>query len=107
MVITLNNYEWKVIFVPGYDRMLENEDKDFMTLGRTHYDKLLIAINKDLPERLQDESIIHELMHAYLFSVGMRDEMMNNEELCTFIGCNFKTILEVYEQIKKGMKHNG
>lgn len=103
MTLRINNYDWKVIFVSEYDERLKSQDEDRIVLGRTHYCNLLIAINKDVAEEIQKDTIIHEITHAYLFSIGIGDDRIwNEEELCSFIGNNLLTILKLYEQVAGG-----
>lgn len=101
MKLNINGLEWTLVFVPGTDERLGDTEEGYVNLGYTRYDSLLIAINRDAAEHVQHQTIIHELTHAYLASVGMADDVFNEEGLCKFVGCNLLTIHDLYEQVLK------
>lgn len=99
MKITINDYEWEVMFVPEKDEHLGEEKKGYKNLGNTVFDKLYIAINKDVKESVQRNTLIHELVHAYVLSIGVNDCMWDEEEMCKFVGNNLITLYKLYKQI--------
>lgn len=101
MKLNINGFEWTLLFVPDNDKRLGTVEEGYMNLGNTEFDKLMIAINSDVDEQVQRSTIIHELAHAYVASIGIDDDVFSEEGLCKFIGCNLLTIYGLYEQVLK------
>lgn len=103
MIIKINRLEWTVLFVPREDSKLEMDDTECM--GITYFNDLHIYIDKSLSRELMYQTIIHELIHAFLFSYGIHIECANNkdteEAFCDFCGAHFNTIQKFANKIIK------
>lgn len=101
MKLNINGFEWTFIYVHDDDERLGKAEEGYVILGNTEFDKLMIAINCDAAEQVQQSTILHELVHAYIASIGIDDDVFSEEGLCKFIGCNLLTIYGLYEQVLK------
>lgn len=99
MKITINGYDWQVIFVPEDDKRLGEAKEGYINLGYTCFDKLCIAISRDAEKQVQKNTIAHELIHAFTLSTGVYEMVWSEEEMCRFIGSNFLTLYDLYKQI--------
>lgn len=72
------------INICGIPYMIKYCSDDFNTetehLGAINYKKCEINIAVDMPEALQQQTIIHEWVHGVLFSIGY-DELRSDEKL--------------------------
>ena len=53
-----------------------------------------IRLAKDIDKDLLYSTLIHELVHAYLFEYGMPRETYSQEDMCNFFGAYGKEIIE-------------
>ena len=95
--MTINSIDWTVRFD---DNLSEN------TLGQTNYDTLTIMIRSQSNEQNTKRTLLHEIVHAYLYSFGFGPkEQFSVEEVCDFIGSNASNLMnlieEAYYELKK------
>ena len=96
MKIRLNNTVWTVGF-------LDDEDKE--TWGWTITSKLKIQISKELTLPNARSTIVHEIVHALLFSYGFAKEthdinlLFSEEQVCDFIAMNIDNILRASDKV--------
>lgn len=64
------------------------------TIGLTSYKLGEIRLSKNLDKNLLYSTIIHELIHAYLFEYGMPRDNYNQEDICNFFGAYGTEIIE-------------
>lgn len=95
--MVINNLTWTI----KYDEIDEKG-----TLGITDFTTLEIKIKPNLKEEVEDSTILHELVHALCESTSYmycRDKI-SYEQLCEFVGVNFKTLAKLYEEAKEELK---
>lgn len=106
----INNFTWKLFLVEEIDPNLaptltRPQDLDLGAWAVTKVESLSIFLqNEKLDAQLYRSHIIHELVHAYLFSFGYLPEEMDEEGICYFFQHQGENILkqadEVYAKIK-------
>lgn len=103
MIIKINGLEWTVFFVPREHNKLEMDDMQCM--GITYFSDLQIYFDKTLSAELMRQTVIHELVHAFLFSYGIHIECDNNkdteEAVCDFCGAYFDKLGKLSNKIIK------
>ena len=57
-----------------------DEKKDRDNWGRAHMSKLKIYIDRSLPTTRQEETFIHEMLHAIVHQCGLRHDWDKDEE---------------------------
>ena len=100
MKIKICNDIWKVKLVRA-DTKKMNPDKDHINLGLTEYTKGKISIRAGLSDSVARSTVIHELVHAFLFSYGHTVE--GEEAMCDFFGTHADEIIDIANQIMKGV----
>lgn len=96
MDVLINGYPFKVEFVDGGIEKM-NPDKDRYNLGLTEFCDGLISIRKGLNHQTTRATIIHELVHAFMFAFGYTIE--GEEAVCDFFGAQADEILRLTNQI--------
>lgn len=103
MIIKINNLEWNVFFVPRDHNKLEADG--VQCLGKAYFDDLHIYLDKSVSEELMRQTVIHELVHAFLFSYGVHvecnDDYDTEEAVCDFCGAYFDKIKKAANKIIK------
>lgn len=106
MIVKINELEWTVFFVSREHGKLELDDTQCM--GVTYFSDLQIYIDKSLSEKLIRQTVIHELIHAFLFSYGVHVECTNGkdteEAFCDFCGAYFDKVQKLTNTIIKTWK---
>ena len=97
MTIKIHNYKWKVKFVP--DCALDGT----VCLGLTEYLKQTIKIRKGMSKEMTKATVIHELVHAFLFCYGLTAEAYDEEKMCEFFGTHADEIMSLTEKIMRGI----
>lgn len=103
MVIKINGYKWKVEMVDGEIEKM-HPDPDHYNLGLTEYCEGVISIRKSMSEPAMRSTVIHELVHAFLFSYGYQVD--GEESMCNFFASQGDRIMELTNKIMKGVKGN-
>lgn len=101
MVIKINGYRWKVELVDAEIEKMHPEP-DSYNLGLTEYCEGVISIRKGINEIMMRSTVIHELVHAFLFSYGY--QVNDEESMCNFFGSQGDRIMELTNKIMKGVK---
>lgn len=96
MKIKIHKDVWKVKLTDG-DKKKMTPDKNSYNLGLTEYGKQTINIRKGLSLSVARSTVIHELVHAFLFSYGNTVE--GEEQMCDFFGVHADDILTLTDQI--------
>lgn len=97
--LKINGLEWRVKFT--HDREELKED----LLGLCVFTQLKIYVADDVDDAVVRTSIIHELVHAYLFSYGFTEAkdtdnlMFSEEQICDFVAMNLISILEMANKL--------
>lgn len=100
MKIKIHNDVWKVKLIKASAEKM-NPDKNHLNLGLTEYVEGVINIREGLNESVARSTVIHELVHAFIFSYGHTIE--GEEAMCDFFGVHADEIVELAEQIMKGV----
>lgn len=96
-----NNLTWNIDFV-NEDTSLMNSDNG-MYFGLTEYQSQKISIRTGLSKEMTRETVIHELVHCFLFSFGVCGfTSLNEEQVCNFVGSHLDKIYEITEKFMKG-----
>jgi hypothetical protein len=98
MKIKIHNDIWKVKLVKASAEKM-NPDKNHINFGLTEYVEGVINIREGLNESVARSTVIHELVHAFIFSYGYTIEC--EEAMCNFFGVHADAIIELTEQIMK------
>lgn len=96
MKIRIHNDTWKVKMVNA-DAKKMNPGDGRINLGLTEYAKGKINIRCGLSLSVTRSTVIHELVHAFLFSYGNTVE--GEEQMCDFFGTHADDILTLTDQI--------
>lgn len=96
MKIKIHKDVWKVKLTDG-DKKKMTPDKNSYNLGLTEYGKQTINIRKGLSLSVARSTVIHELVHAFLFSYGNTVE--GEERMCDFFGAHADEIVNLTNQI--------
>lgn len=86
----INNDTWK-IEEKCKDKLLElykkecKEDDIYMIYGITKKSNQTIYINSEMSEQQKRKTLMHELMHCYLYEFGIHNfSQFDEEDLCNF-----------------------
>lgn len=72
----------KTISICGIPHTIEEKEDAFdmvTNFGMIDYAKCKITINKDLPKKLYEEALCHEILHGMLVHIG-RDDLSGDEQ---------------------------
>lgn len=101
MQIKINNILWTFSLVKGTDSNLLY-DSDF-NYGITCYNDARVYISKDLPIDLRKRTLLHEIVHAVLFSYMLRKyESFTEEEMADFVAKYFDKIYTITGNVMRG-----
>lgn len=100
MELKINDLKWQVEFLNKNDkRLISDGDK---CLGRTFFNDLDICLRNNMPKTLARRTVIHELVHAFLYSYNVTlpsDEDKAEEIFCDFIGSYLSKIHRAADKI--------
>nr|DAY03329.1 MAG TPA: PORTAL PROTEIN [Caudoviricetes sp.] len=97
-----NNLSWNIDFV-NEDKSLMNSDNG-MYFGLTEYKSQQISIRTGLSKEMTRETVIHELVHCFLFSFGVCGfTSLNEEQVCNFVGSHLDKIYDITEKVYEGV----
>lgn len=95
----INGLEWELVDNKGTSKKLQT-DPALTTLGKACNAELKIRMHRDLDDELYKQSLIHELVHAFIFSYGVHipkglseDEL--EEIMCDFYGSHGSDIMRI------------
>lgn len=100
MTVKINGYKWTVLFVNGDHEGLQLKDQEMIALGNTFFVDLKIYIRKNENFELVRKTVIHELVHAVIFSYGY--EVLGEESICQFYAEQSDRIMKLTNKIMKG-----
>lgn len=101
MKFKANNLTWDIDYVESDKTLINNEHGIY--LGLCEYIPQRISIRSGMTKEMTRETVIHELVHCFLFSFGNygRTEI-NEEQVCNFVGSHIDKIIEVADKFLKG-----
>lgn len=68
------------------------DSKDSYRMGNTHEAKAIIEIRQEMPKQRKDQVLIHELVHAMFYEIGI--EMENDEDIVNRVGLVLHQVLK-------------
>lgn len=96
--VKINGLEWDIICVHNKDNKLLLDGLE--CLGVTYFQEQQIYLNKDTSKKMFRTTVIHELVHAFLFSYGYHLDCNDMEEaVCDFLGSNLDRIYRLANKI--------
>lgn len=98
MELKIHNLHWEVLFVGPDDKYIMDSVGEG-ACGLTLNSELKILIVNSLPKDLIWRTIIHELVHAYVWTYGLDGYPMSEESLCNFIETFSESIIETAKAI--------
>lgn len=98
MKVKINKDIWKVKMVRP-DKKKMNPSEESYNLGLTEYKENVINIRKGMTKSVTRSTVIHELVHAFLFSYG--NSVEGEEQMCDFFGAHADEIIRLADQIMK------
>lgn len=92
MEITINGYRFKVNFADGNTTKLNPDGSTY--LGLTEFIDPTITIRRGLTKPVFRSTVIHELVHAFVFAFGYHVDY-NEESVCDFFGSQADQIMSL------------
>ncbi len=101
MCVEINGIVFTIVMVDAEintDDMYNTDDS--YTMGLTNYRRQTISIRKGLTDIAKRQTVIHELVHAFMYAFGYTVE--SEEAMCNFFGSQADNIMKLTEKIMKG-----
>lgn len=96
--ININGLDWDICCVHSGDKKLNVDNVD--CYGVTYFQEQQIYFNIDISKGLFRQTVIHEIVHAFLFSFGYHLDCDEIEEaVCDFIGSHLDNIYKTTNKI--------
>lgn len=96
-IVKVHRTDWEINLVEPTNENLLMEDGQYHC-GVTFYVEKKIYINKELNKQTFDNTLLHELTHAFIESYGLMQIEWQDENVADFVGYYFFDILEKYSQ---------
>lgn len=103
MCFKINGLKWEVQFVDEDNESLTYNGEE--NLGVTYFGDLEIFLSNNMSDELCEQTVAHELAHAFLFSYGIHLPADDQEAVCDFVGAYFSKIYKLTNRIIKNFKH--
>ena len=98
--VKIGQYTWEVKKVPfNSDHLMLNGEPCFGITDFLHL-KIHVTDQKVNPQ-VAMSTLIHELAHAYMFSLGFRAETFDEEDVCYFIEAQSVSIINMANELYK------
>ena len=108
MTFKLNNISWKIKEVTKdflnehYKQHHDGEHgKSLYVFGLCQYPSSTIYLNKDLSPSQKRKTLMHELTHCYLWSVGMQFDKFEEEDICNVVASSHEFVLSIVNRYFK------
>lgn len=89
----INGEKWKISY------------KCLKDYGETDYNGLSIRINHSLDPIEERRTLLHEIIHAYIYAYGIPfTEHLTEEQLCDFIAYNLDNFYKLASDAEKELK---
>lgn len=98
MYVVINGLEWQIKRVNPYDVNLFRDDGT-LTVGMTDRMQMTIFLNDKLKGLFLRKVLVHELVHAWIFSYGYILSVQQEEFICDFISSNADDILNKADEL--------
>lgn len=83
MKVYINGYKWNVVYTHSRPDLSRSDGA--LTLGVTDRNTMCIYIYDKLSEYMERKVLIHELVHAWIFSYSIYLDLEQEEFVCSFI----------------------
>lgn len=83
MRVYINGYRWNVVYTHSRPDLSRSDGT--LTLGVTDRNTMCIYIYDKLSEYMRRKVLIHELVHAWIFSYGIYLDLEQEEFVCSFV----------------------
>lgn len=101
MTFKINGISWKIQMKSANNCIFKDGDNEY--LGFCVYSAQTIILRDDMPKELLEQTLIHELTHAFVFSFGLSGYKFDEEKLCNFTGAHLKQIHRITKHYMKGL----
>lgn len=101
MTFKINGIPWTIQIKSANDCIFKDDDNEY--LGFCEYSTQTIILRDDTPKELLEQTLIHELTHAFVFSFGLSGYKFDEEKLCNFVGAHLKRIHKITKRYMKGL----
>lgn len=103
MKFKINELEWEIKEIPlkeliqKYKDTHEGEysDKELYVFGLCRYPENIIYLNQELCTGQKRKTLLHELIHCYLWSVGMQFNQFEEDDICNIASASNEFVNEV------------
>lgn len=96
-----NKLNWTIEYAD--EDHISMNDEGGIYFGRAVYLEQKIFIRTGMSTELTRETVIHELVHCFLFSYGIKGtEKYSEEQMCVFIGAHADSIIEITDKFIGG-----
>lgn len=79
-------------YIVIYTDLSAYDSNDSYRMGNTHEAKAIIEIRKEMPKQRQEQVLIHEMVHAMFYEIGI--EMEDDEDIVNRVGLVLHQVLK-------------
>lgn len=97
MIIEINGYGWELVWTHNQKDLSRSDGS--LTLGVTDTGTMSIYIYDRLSESMNQKVLIHELVHAWIFSYRIYIPIEQEEFICSFIDTYGLDIINMVEDV--------
>lgn len=97
MVVNINGYDWEIVWTHCCEDLSRSDGS--LTLGVTDTGLKTIFIHDKLNENMNQKVLIHELVHAWIFSYGIYIPLEQEEFICSFIDTYGIDIMNMADEV--------
>ena len=98
-MVDINGETWRIVLVsPNHPILYHN---NIFTLGRCDDLKKIIFINQDINDQLFKKVLLHELIHAYIYSNNIKINKVSEEIVADLISICGEDIINITNEICK------
>ena len=101
MTFKTNGIPWTIQMKSGKNSIFTDDDNEIVYFGFFENSTQTIILRDDMPTELIEQTLIHELTHAFVFSFGLSGYKFDEEKLCNFVGAHLKRIHKITKQYMK------
>lgn len=99
----INEVKWSMEFVGGDSEVLKDNGNE--NLGTTHITNKLIFIDKSLGNSDLKSTVVHELVHAFIWEFGFHQVQLTQEVVCDMFGIYGERIIKLANRLIKEFKN--